>query len=148
MISLKLKFQTTQTTHLEASIISKRILRKLEDKKYEIKEVSNSTIVFGRPIFELVWNFEVPHILDGGSFELIESENGITVVLNYFIKTFYLILIFTSISIFLINLAEYMALLLFGLFFLFTGIIQFFTTRNVGQKLLKEIIDGHYRLDD
>lgn len=142
MLSFKLKFQTSQITHLPALDISEKIIKKLKDKKYEIEEVSDQNIIFGRPLFELVWNFEAPYILDGGDFEITKSEKGTTIILNYFIKTFYPILIFTLLMTFMLIREEYFGLLFFAIFFLITGTIQFFTTQNVGKELLKDIIEN------
>lgn len=138
--NFRIEFQTSQITNLSASVIREKIFAKLNDKKYVVEDDENNTITFGRELFELVWSFEAPYILDGGCFEIIESEKGIIVVLNYFLKTLYFLLMVIIFMILLISNQLYTGIFFFTTFFLCIGIYQFFTTKNVGEKLLRDIL--------
>jgi len=140
----RLKFQTSQTTQLDKTIILEKIITKLNDKKYEVLEVKDDVITFGRPFFELMWRHEAPYILDGGSFNVIALEKEKTVVLNYYINTFFPLLVFGAFITFILIQEFYEGLFFFGAFFLITGLIQFFTSKNVGKKLLNDILTGEY----
>lgn len=140
MISFKLKFQTSQTTHLDDAIILEKIVTILNNKKYEVLEIKGNSVTFGRPFFELVWNHEVPYILDGGNFMIEKSESETIVVLDYFIKTLYPLIISIAFLMYMVYIELYEGLLFFGTFFLITGTYQFFATKNVGKKLLNNIL--------
>lgn len=144
MPSFKLKFQTSQTTKLNNTIIVDKIVAKLNEKKYEVLEIKDDVIIFGRPFFELVWNHQVPYLLDGGNFIIKKSETETIVVMHYFIKTLYLLIISITFLIYMLYIEFYEGLLFFGVFFLIAGLIQFFITKNVGHKLLNDILTGKY----
>lgn len=138
--NFKLKFQTSQITHFATPIIIGKILAKLQDKKYQISSSTDKSITFRWNPFKLVWNFQAPSILDGGVFEITQSEQGTIVVLNYFINTLYPLLIITAFATFFIIQGEYFGILFFGAFFLAVGVYQYTTTKNIGKKLLNEVL--------
>jgi len=138
--NFRLKFQISQTTNFSPSIVREEIFARLKDKKYLIEEATSNKVIFGRELFELVWNFEAPYILDGGSFEIIESEKGTTVILSYFIKTLYTLLFFIAFIIFIISKEAYYAIFFVTTFYLLVGFSQFFITKRVGEKLLRDIL--------
>lgn len=138
--SFKLEFQTSQKTNFATPIIVSKILAKLQDKKYELCEVTDKRITFKWSILRFVWNFKAPYILDGGDFEITKSEQGTIVVLNYFINTLSYLLIFFALGIFLVIQGEYFAILFFGIFFLIATVFQYNTTKNVGKELLNDML--------
>ena len=142
--NFKLRFQTSQITVVAATIIIKKILEKLEDKKYQIRAVTDTKVAFGWDPFRWVWNFQAPYILDGGNFEITKSEKGSIVVLNYFIDTLYPLLIITAFVTFFTIQGEYFGILFFGTFFLIAGTYQYFTTKNVGKELLNSVLTEDY----
>jgi hypothetical protein len=136
----RLSFQTSQVTDLEPSLLLGKIAAKLEDKKYVIREVTTNMVRFSWDPWKLVWNFQAPYILDGGNFEITNSETGTIVVLNYFVNGLYPLLIITTMLTFMTVHGDYWGISFFGLFFLVAATFQYFTTKNVGKDLLRDIL--------
>lgn len=139
--SLKLKFQVSQNTRLDNSLVRSRIEQKLTDGKYIIRASTDNNIEFGRRMFELVWNFQAPYILDCGNFQLDKTGGEITVTLNYFIKFLYPLLVFFAVIVGAIIQGMYFAIPFLISFILITSLIQYFITKSVGKSLLSNVLD-------
>jgi hypothetical protein len=142
--SFKLTFQASEISVLDNSIIINKILAELESKKYRVRSVSDSSIIFDWNPWRLMWSFQTPYLLDGGHLEISKSENGSLVVLTYFIETLYSFLTIATVSTILIVQGEYGGLAFLGTFFLIISTYQYFTTKNVGKNLLKVILDDEF----
>lgn len=137
----KLRFRTSQTTDITPSIVFDRIVANMEANKYQIQLQTDKAVKFGRNPFQLVWNFQAPSKLDGGIFEINQSEQKVIVVLHYFINTLYPLAMIIALILFFTIQGDYLAVGVFGVFFILTGMYQYFTTRNVGRQLLADILD-------
>jgi|SRR5882672_7553415 len=140
ILDFKLRFQTSQITNLAAPIVISNILTKLKDKKYQVLNVTDRNITFKWNSFKLVSNFKAPYILDGGNFEITESEQGTVVVLNYFINTLYSLLIIILLITFVTIQGEYFGIFFFGIFYLIAATFQYTITKNAGKELLRNIL--------
>ncbi len=138
--NFKLKFQASQITDFDSPIIIDKIITTLQNKKYQISEVTDKGIKFGFNPFKLAWNFKAPYILDEGCFEIIKSDQGTVVILNYSINILYFFLFLTTFIIFLLIQNEYFVMLFFSIVFLIIGVSQYTITQNVGKELLKEVL--------
>jgi len=141
--NFKLKFQISQTTSFDTPTIIDKILTKLENKKYQIRAVTDNTITFRWNPFRLVWNFQAPFLLDGGDFEIAKTAQGAIVVLNYYINVLYPLLIIIGFMTVLITDGDYSDISFFGIFFLLAGAFQYITTKSVGKELLRDILTEH-----
>jgi hypothetical protein len=138
--SFKLKFQISQTTHFATSNVIDRILVRLQDKKYQISNVTNSSVRFGQNTSKLVWNFKAPYVLDGGNFEITRSEQETVVVLSYFINVLPSLLIIIALLIFVVIQGEYFGIFFFGLFYIIAGSFQYTITKSAGRELLTSVL--------
>lgn len=138
--SFKISFQTSQTTDLPNELIVFNIRSKLRAEGYEILTLPDKSLSFKFPPFKFVWNFEAPYILDGGVFKISQTEQGTMVTLSYFVNMLYSLLVFIFLTTVVIIDGEYWAILFFGTFFFAASIFQYFTSKNVGKKLLTSIV--------
>jgi len=139
--NFKLKFQTSQITNCTSPITISKILTKLQNKKYEICEITDTNITFKWSTFRLVSNSNALYILDGGEFEISKSEEGTIVILSYFINTWYYLIIIIAFITFLVIQGAYFGILFFGIFFLMAAGFQYTITKNAGEELLTDMLD-------
>jgi hypothetical protein len=141
LVGIKLRFKVSQSTILEPPIVIERIHLKLNDKKYNVIEVTDNTVIFKERPWVLMWNFQAARRLDGGHFEIDLSNNGQSVSLNYYINLLPLLVAITLLEIFTIRDRIYDASIFFGVFFLIAGFIQTIVVRGVARQMLREILD-------
>jgi hypothetical protein len=137
---MKIKFQVSQTTNLEPSIIIDRILILLKDKKYRIQEVTDNSITFDDDPWVLRWNFQQIRRLDGGRFEICASDGSKSVSFKCYLDILQTLLLLSAILIFLIVQWDYTGLLFLGLFILIVGSIQITTSKDVAREMVREIL--------
>jgi hypothetical protein len=138
--TFKIRFETSQTTDLATEMVIFNIRSKLREEGYEILTLPDKSLSFKFPPFKFVWSHQAPYILSGGVFEVRATTEGTIVTLDYFINMLSQLLIFTFLVTAIIIDGEYWAILFFGTFFFVASIFQYFTTKNVGKKLLNSIL--------
>lgn len=138
--SLKLKYQVSQSTHLDVKTMSSKILNQLNEKKYTVTEERFNSLSFTYQPTSSIWRFKDHYTLGGGKFEFVESGKGHVVNFTYFINILNFLAITVIAILFLLFQEAYLATLIFGIFFLMAGIHQYITTKIVGKKLLRDIL--------
>jgi len=138
--TFKISFETSQITDLATELVIFNIRSKLREGGYEILTLPDKSLSFKFPPFKFVWNFEAPYILDGGVFKISLTEQGTVVTLSYFINMLYPLLVFSVFITGIIIEGEYWAILFFGVIIFVASVFQYFTTKNVGKKLLSSIL--------
>jgi hypothetical protein len=141
LVAIKLTLQVSQSTILEPPIVIDRILLKLKGKKYNVIEVTDNSVKFKERPWVLMWNFQAARRLDGGSFKIDVSDNGISVSLHYYLNLLPLFVAVAILEIATIYNGAYEGSIFFAVFFLIGGIIQIITSRGVAKGMIKEIIN-------
>ncbi|SDP60756.1 hypothetical protein SAMN05428975_2049 [Mucilaginibacter sp. OK268] len=137
---MKLKFKISQTTNLAPEIIIDRIKGELDQKKYRVLTMTNSSVKFDESPWKLMWNFQAVRRLDGGEFEVSLQDNLTSVTFSYYLSLIAPIIILIAISIGLIKDGEYYAPLFFLLFYVVAVTFQVITLKDVANEMLSEII--------
>jgi hypothetical protein len=79
---MKVNCKVSQSTTIDPKIIIGRIQLKLQDKRYDILEVTGNSVKFYDDPWVLRWRHQQVRTLDGGSFKI---DNKL-VILNYYLN--------------------------------------------------------------
>jgi hypothetical protein len=141
LVAIKLRFQVSQSTNHEPPIIIDSILLKLKDKKYNVIDVTDSSVKFKERPWVIMSNFRATMRLDGGRFEIGVSDNGMLVSLHYYYNLLTILLALTILEIFTISDGVYEGSIFFALFFFISSIIQIVISKGVAKRMLSEIVN-------
>ncbi len=82
-----LKYHVARSTDLEPSVIIEKILSKLKAEKYRVTKVTKSSVTFDDWRVLIMSRIKAFRRLDGGEFEISNSDNGVVVSFNYHLNT-------------------------------------------------------------
>jgi hypothetical protein len=80
---MKLKYKISKSTELSSKTIINRILLKIQEKKYGLVSVTDSSVSFDENSGGLVWNWEYARRLHSGRFDVICDNSSNIVVFDY-----------------------------------------------------------------
>jgi len=140
-MNFRLNYHVSGETALMANVVVENIQSQLNEKKYDIVSIDHNSIKFKTNPWELRWNFS-PTKLDGGEFELSNSNGYTMVALHYYENILPTLLIIAGIATISIADGEYEAIPFFSAFFLITGIIHVSILKSKARELLEEILNS------
>lgn len=138
---MKLKFKISQSTNLDPQIITGKIVSLLDDGKYRVNNVTDSTVEFDDDPWELIWNFEAVKRLDGGKFEISLLNKEALITFTWYKSLLVPAFILAAVSIILIHEGEYYAPLFFLAFYIIAISINIITLRSIASGMLNKIIE-------
>jgi len=137
---MKLKFKISRATNLNPQIVIDRITKKLDNDNYRILNVTDDTVEFDESPWKIMWNFQAARRLDGGKFEIHESDNLFSITFSYYRSLIAPVVILIAISVGLIIEEQYYAPLFFLAFYVIILGFNMITLRGVAEEMLDEIV--------
>ncbi|HVW14295.1 MAG TPA: hypothetical protein VHB54_10745 [Mucilaginibacter sp.] len=141
-MNFKLKFHTSATTALESYEILARIQLELKDRKYNVEEVTDKTVLFKDNLlrFRSSWS---PTMLDEGEFVISDDRNGGRVLTLNYIWNFLPFLIGITIVIILsVFWQDYTVVAFFGVFIAIVTPIDLMRHRGEASELIAAISEA------
>ena len=90
---LKLNFSITKTTSIAPKTVIDLLVVELEDREYKILDETNNSLVFYSSAWRLRWNFQRYIAFNGGDVDVGISRNGNSIIFNYYLDFFPLLLL-------------------------------------------------------
>ena len=81
---MKLKYKIAETTELSSETLINRIVSKIQEKKYGIVSVTDSSVSFDDNQRLVVGNWEYARRLHSGNFEIVNNKTSNIVVFEYY----------------------------------------------------------------
>ena len=139
---MKLRFQASQNSALEPSAVIERIVSLLKDKEYQVKEVTDTSIIFSDNPWALRWSHQNLRRLDGGRFKIEVLSSGTLVSLATYWNLLPFLLIFVAlITIPAIFAHDYLPAIIFSLFFTIAFALQRVASNDATREMLKNALD-------
>lgn len=136
--NFRLKYEISQSTHLDVNILRQKIFSELREDKYRITQQTDERITFdnlGPPTFEM--RGASSSKLQTGVLELMETEEN-TVKLTYFVSYKYILLALAVILILAYFYSIFM--LLFEAFLIITFGIELVRQKSNAEELIARIL--------
>ncbi len=80
---MKLNYKIAKTTGLSSETLINRILLKIDEKKYGLTSITDSSVSFDDHTGGLIWNWEYVRRLHSGKFEVFNNKSSNILVFEY-----------------------------------------------------------------